>query len=337
MKHATKGLLLSVLVPALMAAAIPTGSLTTFGETSVSGVSVQSGTAVFPGDVISTGLSSAIYNLPNGKTVQIGPNSVLRVSKDSTVDVVKGMSRIQGKSAFTVLASNWRLQGTPDVKNGLSADVTRESDGRVSLNVASGKIVATSNRGNVVMVAEAGHPVMLPSEAPSTGPTDPPQGGSGGGGGNHKALIVGAFVVGAAGIAIGAAALASQPADQTSQVAALQSQVTALNTQTANLLANLNSLTASVTTSASLSAQLAAQIAKLNAAQVALNAAQATINGITAKLAAGQTLTAADQSALASAQATVTAQSAIISAASAAANSLILQIQQISVPSNFKP
>src|ERR1035437_4671219 len=120
MRSATKGLLLSILVPALMAATMPAGSLTTFGATSVSGVSVPSGAAVFPGDVITTGANSAIFNLPNGRTIQMGPNSTLRVSKDSVVEVVKGMSRMQAKSGpFVMLASNWQLQGQPDKKNGL--------------------------------------------------------------------------------------------------------------------------------------------------------------------------------------------------------------------------
>jgi len=349
MRSATRGLILAVLVPCLMAATVPAGSLTTFGETSVSGVSVQSGTAVFPGDTITTGSSSALFNLPNGRTMQIGPNSALRVTKDSIVEIVKGNSRMQAKSGpFVMLASNWRLQGTPDVKSGmLTADVVRESDGRVSLNVESGKVTANSNRGNVVMVAEVGRPVYLPSEAPSTGPSDPPAGsGSGSGGGqgsgggsssNHKALVVGAYVVGAAAIAVGAAAIASQPSDNSSQVAALSAQVTALNTQAANLLANLNAVAAAAGASAALTAQLNLQIQKIVAAQAALATAQATINGLVAKLAANGSLNATDQATLAAAQATVTAQAAILAAASSAAASLINQINQISVPSNFKP
>jgi len=344
MRTATKGLILSVLVPCLIAAsAVPAGSLTTFGETAVSGVNVQSGTAVFPGDTISTGSSSALFNLPNGRTMQIGPNSALRINKDSVVEIVKGMSRMQAKSgAFVMLASNWKLQGQPDAKSGLAADVVRESDGKVSLNVVSGKVTATSNRGNVVMVAEAGKPLMLPAEAPSTGPSDPPAGGGGQGSGggsssNHKALVVGAYIVGAAAIAVGAAAIASQPADSSSQVTALNSQIAALNTQAANLLANLNAVAAAAGASAALTAQLDLQIQKLVAAQAALATAQGIINGLVAKLAANGSLSASDQSALATAQATVTAQTAIISAASTAAAALISQIQQISVPSNFKP
>lgn len=355
MRHATRGLLLAILVPALMATTIPTGSLTTFGATSVSGVSVQSGTAVFPGDVITTGPSSAVFNLPNGRTVQIGPNSALRISKDSTVDILKGMSRIQAKSGpFVMLASNWRLQGQPDGKSGLlTADVVRESDGQVSLNVSSGKIVASSFRGNVVMVAEAGRPVMLPSEPPSTGPSDPPQaGGSGSGGsgssgsgsGNNKALIIGAFVVGAVGLAVGAAALASQPTDQSSTVASLQAsiatlngQIAALNTQTANLLANLNAVASAAAASAALTAKLNTQIGILVAAQGALASAQAQVNALVAKLAAIGSLSAADQTALAAAQAIVVAQGAIIATAAAASSALITQINSIVIPSNFKP
>jgi len=352
MKRATKGLMLSILVPALMAATVPSGSLTTFGDTSVSGVHVQSGTAVFPGDLITTGSNSAVYNLSNGRTVQIGPNSALRISKDSTVDVVKGSSRMQSKStAFVMLAANYRLQGTPD-KNGLTADVVRESDGRVALNVTSGKVVATSNTGRYTLVAEAGRPAMLPSSAPepsgtpagspagSPSPSPSPQGG----GGSNKGLIVGAFLVGAVGLAVGAAALADQPADNSSQVAALQSQttslssqITALNSQTANLLTNLNAVSAAASQSQALNTQLSVQIGNLLAAQAALAAAQTQINVLLAKVANGGTLTPADQATLASLQQTIATQSAAVAAAAAAANSLINQIKAITIPSNFKP
>src|SRR5258708_5097133 len=114
MRSAAKGLVLGILVPCLMAATMPVGSLTTFGETSVSGVSVQSGAAVFPGDTITTARSSALFNLPNGRTVQMGPNSTLRISPDSVVEIVKGSSRIQAKSGqFVMLASSWTLQCHP--------------------------------------------------------------------------------------------------------------------------------------------------------------------------------------------------------------------------------
>jgi hypothetical protein len=347
MRSATKGLILAVLVPCLMAGTVPAGSLTTFGAASVSGIGVQSGAAVFPGDTITTGASSALFNLSNGRSVQIGPNSALRISKDSVVEIMNGMSRMQAKSGtFVMLASNWKLQGQPDSKNGmLTADVVRELDGKVSLNVSSGKIVA--NHGAVTMVAEAGHPVMLPSDPPSAPPAGAGSGsgsGSGGGQGSNHNLLVGAIIVGVAGIALGAAALAKDPSDNSSQVAALttqlataNSQISALQTQSANLLANLNAVAAAAGASANLTAQLNLQIGKLVAAQAALATAQGIINGLVAKLAANGSLSTADQASLAAAQATVTAQTAIISAASTAAAALISQIQQISVPSNFKP
>jgi len=187
MKLAMRSLVLLVVIPCLIAATAPTGSLTTFGDASVSGVNVQSGTAVFPGDTISTGSSNARFNLSNGRSLQIGPNSSLRISQDSVVEIVTGMSRMQAKSQpFVMLASNWRLTGQPDGKSGfLAADVLRQPSGEVSLNVTSGKVIASSNRGNVVMIAEAGRPVMLPSAAPSSGPSDPPAGAGGGAGGGQ--------------------------------------------------------------------------------------------------------------------------------------------------------
>src|SRR5579871_709765 len=197
MRFASRSVVILILVPCFIAATMPAGSLTTFGDASVSGVNVKSGTAVFPGDTISTGASSAVFNLQNGRTLQIGPNSSMRVNQDSSVEIVKGMSRMQSKSQrFTMVASNWRLQGQPDAKSGLlAADVVRDSDVKVAVNVSDGKVTAQSLRGNVVMVAEAGRPVTLPSDpsagspagSPGGSPSPSPQPGSGG---SNKGWIV---------------------------------------------------------------------------------------------------------------------------------------------------
>src|SRR5258706_7128399 len=156
---ASKCTLTMLLVPCLIAATMPAGSLTTFGDaTELSGVAVKSGAAVFPGDSIKTGAGGALFTLSNSKSIQLGPNSEVRVGKDSSVEIVRGMSRVQSKAQpFAVAASDWKLQGQPDSKTGtLTADVVREADGRVSLNVSSGQVSARSNHGNVVMVAQVG-------------------------------------------------------------------------------------------------------------------------------------------------------------------------------------
>jgi hypothetical protein len=348
-----KSLIILAVVPCMIAATMPVGSLSSSGDSTVSGVSVPSGTAVFPGDIVATGRSGATLNLSQGGTIQLGVDSQVRVPSNPAkgIEIVKGLSRVQSKSHEVLLrASDWQLQGQPNAKTGqFTADVLREADGRVSLNVSSGDIVAHSNQGNVTLMAQVGRPLMLPAAAPDPTPTPTPQGGSGSSGssssgsGVSKGTIWALAALGVAGVAIGAAALASQPTDQTSavaslssQVSTLSSQITSLNSQIASLQTSLSAAIASATALQAASAlvnQLNAQLAILSAAQVSLNSAQAVINADLLTIAAGGTLTPAQQTALVSAQATVTAQAAIIANATAAAASLISQLKGITVPS----
>jgi exonuclease VII small subunit len=350
-----KSVIILAVVPCMIAATMPVGSLSSSGDSTVSGVSVPSGTAVFPGDLISTSKSGAVLNLSQGGTIQLGLDSQVRMPSNPAkgIEIVKGLSRVQSKSREVVLsASDWHLQGQPNAKTGqFTADVLRESDGRVSLNVSSGDIVAHSNQGNVTLMAQVGHPLMLPASMPDPTPTPTPTpqgGGSGSGSGSSgsgvsKGTVWALAALGVAGVAIGAAALASRPPDESSavaslssQVSSLSSQITALNSQVASLQTSLTAAIASATalqSAAALVNQLNAQLAILNAAQAALNSAQATINADVIILAAGGTLTATQQAALTAAQATVTAQAAIIAGATTSAASLISQLNKITVPS----
>src|SRR6266404_4850211 len=294
MHKALKSLVILAVVPCMIAATTPVGSLTSSGDSTVSGVCVPTGTAVFPGDVVATGSRGAVLNLAQGGTIQLGIDSQVRVPSNGSkgsIEILKGMSRVQSKShELVLLASDWRLQAQPDAKSGqFAADVLRQADGQVSLNVSSGDILAHSNHGNVTLMAQVGRPLMLPASlpeppAPSGGPAPAPQGG---GSGLSKGAWAG-IVIGVAALAVGAAEIASQPSDNSSQVAALNSQIAALNSQAANLLANLNAVAAAASTSAALSAQLDLQIRTITAAQVILN-------GLVAKLAANGSLSAADQ------------------------------------------
>jgi len=370
MHSSIKSLVILAVVPCMIAATMPVGSLTSSGNSTVSGVSVPSGTAVFPGDVIATSRSGAVLNLTQGGTIQLGIDSQVRIptSPAKGIEIVKGLSRVQSKSHELVLAaSDWQLQGQPDAKSGqFAADVLRDADGRVSLNVSSGDILAHSNQGNVTLMAQVGRPLMLPASLPDPTPSGTPQGGgsgsgsgsgsgksSGSGSGWNKADWVG-VVVGLGGIALGAAALATRPTDESgtvtslsATVSSLQSTVTSLQTSISAANAQIATLTtqisAAIATAAALQSaqtlvnQLNAQLATLNAAQAALNTAQATINADVVILANGGTLTAQQQAALTSAQATVTAQAAIIATSSAAASLLISQLKNITIPSPHAP
>jgi exonuclease VII small subunit len=347
-----KSLIILAVVPCMIAATIPVGSLSSSGDSTVSGVSVPSGTAVFPGDLIATSRSGAVLNLSQGGTIQLGVDSQVRIPSNPAkgIEIVKGLSRVQSKSHEVVLrASDWQLQGQPNAKTGqFTADVLRESDGRVSLNVSSGDIVAHSNQGNVTLMAQVGRPLMLPASMPDPTPTPTPQGtgtpsSSSSGSGVSKGTIWALAALGVAGVAIGAAALASRPPDESSavaslssQVSTLSSQITSLNSQIASLQTSLTAAIASATALQAASAlvnQLNAQLAILSAAQAALNSAQAVINADLLTIAAGGTLSASQQTALTAAQATVTAQAAVIASATAAASSLISQLGKITVPS----
>lgn len=322
-----------LLVPCLIAATMPTGSLTTFGSaTELSGVPVQSGAAVFPGDSIRTGAGGALFTLSNNKSIQIGPNSEVRVGKDSSVEIVRGMSRVQAKSQnFAMAASDWKLQGQPDSKTGvLTADVVRQADGKVSLNVGSGQVSARSNRGNVVMVAQVGRPIMLPASIPMP---EPPQGGSSASGGVHKGVIV-AAILGAAGLGAGIAAIATQDdnGDIKAQLTSLATQNASLTSQIAALRTSLNAVAASAQQIKALSDQLNAALANLTNLNNQLASIQRQINTLVAKVASGQSLTPAEQASLTSLQAQQATLSAQITTASNTINGIITSISNIRIP-----
>jgi cell division protein FtsB len=311
----------------------------------VSGVAVRSGAAIFPGDTIATGAGSAIVALSNSRTIRMGANAEVRLAKETpaTVEILKGMSRMQSKSEpFTVMASNWSLQGQPDSKTGLlTADVVRTPDGKVSVNVSSGRVAAHSSRGNVVMMAQAGRPIMLPAGLPAD--PAPQAGGSGkSSGGGTSPLLIGAYVVGAVAVGVGVAAIATQDDNSglktqitalSTQLSTISTQNAALTTQISSLLAQVNALSAAAAAIKGLTDQLNAQVAILVAAQAALAADQTIITNLIAKLASGQTLTAADQAALAAAQADVARQSTAIAGASSQINNISNKIRNCSATS----
>jgi len=328
---ASKCTLTLLLVPCLIAATMPTGSLTTFGDaTELSGVAVKSGAAVFPGDSIKTGAGGALFTLSSSKSIQIGPNSEVRVGKDSSLEIVRGMSRVQAKAqTFDMAASEWKLQGQPDRKTGvLTVDVVREADGKVSLNVASGQVSARSNRGNVVMVAQVGRPLMLPASIPA--PPDPPQGS---GGGVSRPVVI-AALLGAAGLGAGIAAIATQDdnSDLKSQLTSVAAQNASLTSQINALRTSLNAVAAAAQQIKALSDNLNAALANLTSLSNQLDSVQRQINALVAKVAAGQPLSAADQASLASLQAQQASISAQISTASSNVNSIITQIRNVTVP-----
>jgi regulator of replication initiation timing len=293
-------------------------------------VAVQSGAAVFPGDSIKTGAGGALFTLSNSKSIQIGPNSEVRVGKDSSVEIVRGMSRVQAKSqTFAMAASDWKLQGQPDSKTGvLTADVVRQADGKVSLNVGSGQISARSNRGNVVMVAQVGRPILLPASIPM--PEPPPQGSSGG----VSRPVVVAALLGAAGLGAGIAAIATRDdsSDLKTQLSSLATQNAALTSQINALRTSLNAVAAAAQQIKALSDQLNAALNNLTTLSNQLDAVQRQINALVAKVASGQPLTAAEQASLTSLQAQQATLAAQITTASASVNSIITSIRNVTVP-----
>lgn len=317
-----------LLVPCLIAATMPAGSLTTFGAaTELSGVPVKSGAAVFPGDSIKTGAGSALFTLSNSKSIQIGPNSEVRVGKDSSLEIIRGMSRVQTKSQILLMAaSDWKLQGQPDSKTGvLTADVVREADGKVSLNVGSGQVSARSNRGNVVMVAQVGRPILLPASIPM--PEPPPQGSSGG----VSRPVVVAALLGAAGLGAGIAAIATRDdnSDVKSQLTSLATQNAALTSQLTALRNSFNALSASVQQFKALSDQLNAALVNLTNLSSQLEVVQRQINALLAKVASGQALTPAEQASLASLQAQQTTLGAQITSAFSLLNSISTSLRNL--------
>jgi len=252
--------------------ALPVGSLvSTFGTVHVSGVPVPSGATIFSGDVIETAGSRAVFIFREGDAVMVGANATVRVSKNGdvpSVEVLKGMSRVQLRSKdLRLMASNWTVRAKPNAQTGRAvADVLRDSDGVVSLNVQEGELIASNGTPKGVRVAAAGKPVLLPAAAvpPSAG-APAPQGSSGG----TRGLTVGAYALAAAAIAVGAAAIAAD--DDTDQearnaAAAARTQAEAAAAQAAAAAALANSLNAQITALRAQITALQAQVAALQAA-----------------------------------------------------------------------
>lgn len=324
-------------------------------------VVVPSGAAVFAGDTINAESGKAFITFAAGDSVILGPGSQVRVTGTQNVpavEVVKGMSRLQFRTKeVRLLASTWTVRAKPDAKTGrLTADVVRDGDGSVSLNVKEGELEAS--RGREVAVAAAGRPVMLPAAAlpPGSPQQAPPPAAATTGKG--KALVIAALAVGIAGIAAGAAVLASkndtgaeanalaaaarQQAAQAQQQAALlqqqnaalQAQLTAAQAQVTAVQTELNSALAGLAAESTLLAQLQTLVNSLSAAQTQLITVQSQLAPLAQKVASGQTLTPAEQQQLASLTAqqtalanTITTLTGQVAQASAQAGSQISLIQ----------
>jgi len=250
---------------------------------------VPAGTTVFQGDIVETQMGNTVLTFGRGDSLLLTPNSSVRVTDESSVELLKGMSRLQGRSgAVRLLASNWVLSAKPDEKTGrVTADILRDDNGTVSLNVRDGELTARNASTMQVAVASAGRPVLLPvavlspdrqdgtnsGQAGQGGPRQVPSPPTVGGGGKPG---VGRTAVVAAVIAGGTVALAlalHKDTDKPSQQA-VQAQGAAL----ANLARN--AITA-FTQAAQSNATLAAILLQI---QGVLN----QINTVNAQLAAGQ-------------------------------------------------
>ena len=309
--------------------ASPVGLLTSFGTARVSGVPVQSGASVFPGDVVETD-RGAVLTVRGGDSVAMGYGSKVRVltgNQGTSFELLGGLSRIQLRTgAVAVVASNWTLRPAPGTK-AATADVLPSKDGSVSVNVSHGTILARHGDGREMTLVAANAAPALPNAAGSPAPAPPaPQTGSSG---RSNGAIVGAYVLGAAAVAIGVAvlatrddndeeflsaleaeraarvalaadlaaeqaaraALAAQLQLQATQLAALQAQATALNTTIATLQAQIAASQASL-------AVREQQLGDLSVLVTQLLIVQNQINALLSKVASGQALTPAEQALL---------------------------------------
>src|ERR1039458_9754890 len=93
MHKAMKSLIILAVVPCMVAATMPVGSLTSSAGSTVSGVNVPNGTAVFPGDVITSSQSGAVLNLAQGGTIQLGIDSQVRIPSNPSkgIEILKGL------------------------------------------------------------------------------------------------------------------------------------------------------------------------------------------------------------------------------------------------------
>ena len=300
----------SVAVCSWAGSALPVGTLnSTFGTARVSGVPVPSGRTVFSGDTIETGAAKAVFTFsPGGDSILLGPNArvrVLRSGEVPTIEVLKGMSRVQLRSKeLKLVASKWTLQAKPDAQTGRAiADVLRDAEGAVSLNVQEGELVAKNAAGKTFAVAKAGRPTMLPASAvPAAASARPPQSSPA----QTTAVLAAALAAAAIGVGIAAIAADDTTDDEArAAAAAAQSaaaQIDALVAQNAALQAQVAALQAQVAAMASQNEETQALIAQLGALQRELAQIAAETVAIGARIAAG-TATPADLARLAALQA----------------------------------
>ena len=343
----------------------PVGMLNSAGSDNVAvgGVTVPSGTALYMGDTIQTAAGYARFTLSGGAGFVVNPNSKVRLTGTQSVELVKGMSRIESRGReLTLIASAWALTPSPDSKTGrVSADVVVEDSGRVSVNVSEGRLTATNKATKEVAVAQLGRPVLLPAAAAPSAAPQPPA-GTPSAGGRSNAKTIGAYVVGITAATIGIAAIATRPetgvsksdfaatqsqltqissqlSQASSQLTTLTSQNTALNAQITSLNAQItslrNSLTQTTTYNAQVQAlltQLTSILSSLQAAQSSLAANQNAINALVAQVAQGTPLTAAQQAQLQTLQAQQATLSGQISTLAGQAASVANQIGRLTPP-----
>ena len=337
----------------------PVGMLNSAGSDNVAvgGVTVPSGTALYMGDTIVTASGYARFTLSGGAGFIVNPNSKVRLTGTQSVEFVKGMSRIDSRSAgLTLIASAWALTPSLDSKTGrVSADVVVEDSGRVSVNVSEGRLTATNKATKEVAVAQLGRPVLLPAAA-APSPAPQPPSGTPSAGGKSNAKVIGAYVVGITAAAVGITALAtretgvsqsdfaatrSQLTQISSQLTQMTSANTALNAQITSLNAQITSLRASVSSSATYGqqvqaalSQLTAILASLQTAQSSLAANQNAINALVAQVAQGTPLTAAQLTQLQTLQAQQTTLSSQIATLAGQAATVSNQLRSIAPPSS---
>lgn len=335
----------------------PVGMLSSHGSdtVAVSGVTVPSGTTLYKGDTIETASGYAFFTLTDGAGFVINPNSKVRLTGAQSVELLKGMSRIEARRAeLTLVASNWVLAPSLDSRTGrVSADIVVEGSGRVSVNVNEGRMTAKSAGAKEVTVAQLGRPVLLPAAAappaPQT-PASPPAASAS----HSNAKTIGAYVLGVSAIAVGVAAIAtrdsgvsaSQFSATQGQVAALSSQLSQLSTQNTALQAQVTSLSATVTalrasvaSSATygqnvqaLLAQLTSILSQLQTAQSQLASNQNQINALVAQVAGGTPLTSAQMAQLQTLQAAQTTLSGQIASLSSQAATAAGNIGRLTPP-----
>lgn len=248
---------------------------------------MPAGTTVFQGDTVETQMGNTVLAFGRGDSLLLTPNSSVRVADGTSVELLRGMSRLQGGSgAVRLIASNWVVSAKPDAKTGrVTADILRDNDGTVSLNVRDGELTARNAATLQVAVASAGRPVLLPAavlpsdqqggtNSGSAGQGNPPQPPVAGGGRRKPGAVKIALVTGAIAGGAVAAALATRGESDKISMQAVQAQGAALARLATGAIA-------AYTKPAQSNATLAAILQQI---QGVLN----QINTINSQLAAGQ-------------------------------------------------